>query len=172
MTKTVYFSIGSNLGDRQANLQAAVDALAARGVRVLRCSPVYETEPLEFKNQGWFLNAAVEAETELFPQQLLGRTQAIERELGRRTGPRNGPRVIDIDVLLIGRFLISTPRLVVPHPRLAERRFVLEPLADLAPELRHPALGKSMRELLAEVRDQALKRTPLELRLPANRSEP
>jgi len=166
MTKKTYLALGSNLGDREAHLQSAVDALGKSGVTVLGCSPVYETEPLEFRNQGWFLNAVLEGETELLPLQLLGRIRAIEKQLGRRPGPPKGPRVIDIDILFFGRFVVNRPGLVVPHPRLAERRFVLEPLVNLAPDLRHPLLRKTVRELLAGVRDQELKRTSIQLRLP------
>ena len=110
--------------------------------------PIYETEPLDYTDQRWFLNLVAEAETTLFPMQLLSRTGKIERELGRvRTVPK-GPRTIDIDILLYGSAVIRTARLEVPHPRMAERRFVLAPLADLAPDLRHPLTHRSVREML------------------------
>jgi 2-amino-4-hydroxy-6-hydroxymethyldihydropteridine diphosphokinase len=146
--KLTYLSLGSNVGDRDANLRAALQCLAASGVRLLRTSPIYETEPLDYTRQRWFLNLVAEAETSLFPMQLLSRIQKIERDLGRiRTVPK-GPRTLDIDILFYGRAVIRTPRLEVPHPRLAERRFVLAPLADLAPDLRHPVTRQSVREML------------------------
>jgi 2-amino-4-hydroxy-6-hydroxymethyldihydropteridine diphosphokinase len=146
--KTVYLSLGSNLGDRRANLRNAIAALNIPGIRVLRESPIYETEPVDYLNQAWFLNQVVEAETTLFPMQLLTRTARIERELGRvRTMPK-GPRTLDIDILFYGTSVVDTKRLQIPHPRLTERRFVLVPLADLAPNFRHPITQKTIRELL------------------------
>ena len=142
--KTVYLSLGSNIGDREANLRAAVERLG-----VARQSPIYETEPVDYVHQRWFLNLVVELETELFPRQLLARTQKIERELGRVRGIPKGPRTIDIDILLYGSAIVKTPALEIPHPRMAARRFVLAPLADLAPELRHPVTRLSIREMLA-----------------------
>jgi 2-amino-4-hydroxy-6-hydroxymethyldihydropteridine diphosphokinase len=146
--KTVYLSLGSNIGDRQAKLQAAVDQLSSCDLRVLRVSPIYETEPLELTAQRWFLNLVVEAETSLFPMQLLARVGRIERELGRVRITPNGPRTIDIDILLYGRSVVHTARLEIPHPRMAQRRFVLAPLADLNSELRHPVTRKTVKEML------------------------
>lgn len=144
----VYFSLGSNLGDREAYLRRALDALGVAGGRVLRVSSIRETEPVDVREQPKFLNLVAEAETDLFPKQLLARTQQIERELGRaRTLPK-GPRTIDIDILLYGNLVMDTPELTIPHPRMAERLFVLEPLAELAPELRHPATHRTVREML------------------------
>jgi 2-amino-4-hydroxy-6-hydroxymethyldihydropteridine diphosphokinase len=152
--KTVYLSLGSNIGDRERHLREAIAQLTVGGVRVLRVSPVYETEPVDYTDQRWFLNLAVEAETELFPMQLLGRIAKIERELGRvRTTPK-GPRTIDIDILLYGAAKVKTKKLEIPHPRMSERRFVLAPMADLAPDLRHPILGKTVRELLDALKGQ------------------
>ena len=146
--KTIYLSLGSNMGGREANLRTAIEHLDAGDLHVLRVSPMYETEPVDVANQRWFVNLVVEAETELFPMQLLSRTASIERHLGRvRTVPK-GPRTLDIDILLFGRAVVHTPKLEIPHPRMAERRFVLAPLADLAPDLRHPVLHRSIRELL------------------------
>jgi len=146
--KTIYLSLGSNLGDRAANLRAAIERLAAPDLRVLRASPVYETEPMENTFQGWFLNLVVEAETKLFPLQLLARTQKIERALGRvRTIPK-GPRTIDIDILFYAATIMRTYKIEIPHPRLSERRFVLAPLHDLAPDLRHPVTRKTVAEML------------------------
>ena len=145
----VYLSLGSNMGDREGNLRAAIEALPAAGVKLLRVSPVYETEPVDYTAQAWFLNLVVEAETDLFPMQLLARTARIERALQRVRTVDKGPRTIDIDILLYGSALVRTRTLQIPHPRMAERRFVLQPLADLAPDLRHPVLQKTVRELLA-----------------------
>jgi len=156
--KTVYLALGSNLGDRRANLASALERLATADLRIVRVSSIYETAPRDVLDQPWFLNQVAEVETSLFPRQLLARTQKIERELGRKRAQPKGPRVIDVDILLFGDAIINTPDLEVPHPRMLDRRFVLEPLAELAPDLRHPATGRSMREALAGVTDQAVKR--------------
>jgi 2-amino-4-hydroxy-6-hydroxymethyldihydropteridine diphosphokinase len=155
---TIYLALGSNIGDRESNLRAAIEQMPRAGIQVLRESPLYETEPVGFTDQRWFLNMAVEAETALFPMQLLTRTSRIERALGRvRTVP-NGPRTIDIDILLFGNAVVRSPRLEIPHPRLHERRFVLAPLADLAPDLRHPVLRKTIRQLLDAAPTQHIRR--------------
>jgi 2-amino-4-hydroxy-6-hydroxymethyldihydropteridine diphosphokinase len=146
--KKVYLSLGSNIGAREANLKAAVRGLEAARVNVLRASPVYETEPMENTKQAWFLNLVVEGETKLMPLQLLERTLRIERELGRVRRIPKGPRIIDIDILLFGHTVMNSKELEIPHPRMAERRFVLVPLADLDPEIRHPLTGKTVREML------------------------
>jgi 2-amino-4-hydroxy-6-hydroxymethyldihydropteridine diphosphokinase len=155
--KIIYLSLGSNLGDREAHLQKAVNLLGEGGVRVVRSSPVYETAPVEMTAQPWFLNQVVEAETDLFPKQLLSRTAKIERELGRaRTIPK-GPRTLDIDILLYANAVVRTATLEIPHPRMAERRFVLAPLADLAPDLRHPVTRLTVREMLAAAPPQTVR---------------
>jgi len=161
--KTVYLALGSNLGDREARLREAVAKLEAAEIHILRRSPVYETEPQDVRDQGWFLNAVLEAETALFPMQLLARTQKIEREMGRQRVKVSGPRSIDIDILLYGNFVIRTPQLEIPHPRMTARRFVLEPLATLAPDLRHLVTGKTVREMLAEIQGQQVAATNLTL---------
>ena len=141
--KSAYLGLGSNIGDRSRMLQHALAMLADNHLRIVRVSPVYETEPMGVRDQPWFLNAVAEVALDLFPMQLLARIQRIERDMGRKRGKVQGPRPIDIDILLFGRCVIDTPQLVVPHPRLAERRFVLEPLANLAPELRHPVTRRA-----------------------------
>lgn len=158
MNKIAYLGLGSNLGDRQANLRAALDRLEAPGLRVLRVSPVYETEPVGFAAQRWFLNLAAEIETGLFPMQLLARAHRIERELGRVRGVPNGPRTIDIDILLFGTAAVRSAALEIPHPRMAERRFVLAPLADLAAELRHPVTRQTIARMLAAAPPQNIRR--------------
>jgi 2-amino-4-hydroxy-6-hydroxymethyldihydropteridine diphosphokinase len=127
------------------------------GLRLGRVSSIYETEPIGFAEQRWFLNLVAEAETDLFPMQLLVRTLKIERALGRVRTVKNGPRTIDIDILLYGKAVIHSAILDVPHPRIAERRFVLAPLAELAPELRHPVTHKSVREMLDAAPAQAVR---------------
>jgi len=162
--KTVYLSLGSNLGDRQLHLQRAVACLEGEGVKVQRQSSLYETEPQDVARQPWFLNIVVRCETQLFPVQLLKVLQRIERELGRiRAGAvRRGPRVIDIDILLYGNAVIDTPQLTVPHPRMTERRFVLEPLLEIAPELRHPATKQSLRRYMDALTGQQVRKAQLQ----------
>lgn len=158
MAKTAYLSLGSNVGEREKHLESAVSLLAGPRLRVLRVSPVYETEPRDLPGQDMFLNLVLEAETELFPRQLLARAQEVEQRLGRVRRVAKGPRTIDVDILLYANFVVDAPELVIPHPRMHERRFVLEPLAGLAPELRHPVLRRTVRELLEKVRDQHARR--------------
>jgi 2-amino-4-hydroxy-6-hydroxymethyldihydropteridine diphosphokinase len=153
----VYLALGTNLGDRPGNLRAAVAALPP-AVLVLESSPVYETPPWEVTDQPPFLNMVIKGETYLGPQQLLKHLKRLETRLGRRPSIRYGPRKIDIDLLFYDDILLNTPELTLPHPSLHERAFVLVPLADLAPELVHPVLGKTVRQLLAEVDTTGVKR--------------
>jgi len=156
--KKVYLGLGSNLGEREQMLADAAGALDSPRLRILRLSPVYETEPVGTAGQNWFLNQVAEGETDLFPLQLLHRTSKVEAQFKRRRLTPNGPRTIDIDILLFGHFVIATDALIIPHPRFRDRRFVLAPLADLAPQLRDPVTGKSMRELLTELKGQVVRR--------------
>ena len=151
--KTAYLSLGSNIGDREANLRTALDELHPE-----RVSPIYETEPVDYRDQAWFLNVVAEVRTDRFPRQFLAMTQRIERELGRVRTIAKGPRTIDIDILLFGSTVVHTKDLEIPHPRMAERRFVLQPLADLAPEVRHPVTHRSVREMLDALADTVIVR--------------
>jgi 2-amino-4-hydroxy-6-hydroxymethyldihydropteridine diphosphokinase len=142
----VYLSLGSNVGDRAGNLNAAIDSLGAFG-EVAAVSSFYETEPVEFTAQAWFLNCAVSLRTGKTPEQLLAGILDIEQQLGRQRGKKKGPRIIDIDILLFGSSILQEPGLTIPHPAMHERRFVLEPLAEIAPEVRDPILHRTIREL-------------------------
>ena len=153
----VYLALGTNLGDRLANLHAAIAALPP-GVTRLAESPVYETPPWGFTDQPAFLNMALKGETRLAPLALLAFLKKLETRLGRTPSLRYGPRKIDIDILFYDDLVLDAPELTIPHPNLHERSFVLIPLADLAPKLVHPVLGKSVRELLAAVDTTGVKR--------------
>jgi 2-amino-4-hydroxy-6-hydroxymethyldihydropteridine diphosphokinase len=147
MSNLAYLSLGSNVGDREANLRNAIARLQSLG-RVASASSFYETEPVEVTNQAWFLNCAVALETPQTPEQLMPGILEIERAMGRQRIQEKGPRIIDVDILLIGDFIVSSTTLTIPHPAMPERRFVLEPLAEIAPNVRHPRLKKTIRELL------------------------
>ncbi len=147
MEKAVYLSLGSNIGDREANLRTAIEKLSELG-EVTAVSSLYETEPVEFTAQPWFLNCAVALRTELTPKLFLAKMLALEQRMGRRRTQPKGPRTIDIDILLFGNSVIRAPQLEVPHPAMHQRRFVLEPLAEIAPDARHPVFKRSVRELL------------------------
>jgi 2-amino-4-hydroxy-6-hydroxymethyldihydropteridine diphosphokinase len=144
----VYFGLGSNLGDREAWIRAAVAQLDAPDLRLLRMSSIRETAPVGLIDQPLFLNAAAEFESELPPRELLKRALNVERELGRVRTVRNGPRNIDVDLLLCGNLMVNEPDLVVPHPRYTERRFVLDPLRELDATLRDPVTGQLLAELI------------------------
>ena len=146
MHKIVYLSLGSNVGDRVANLNSAIERLRTLG-EIEKVSAFYETEPVEFVNQPWFLNCVVMLDTEKMPKQLLAGILDVEQQMGRRRTQKKGPRAIDIDILLFGNSIIDTKGLTIPHPALHERRFVLEPLAEIAPDVRHPAFKRTIREL-------------------------
>ena len=146
MHKLAYLSLGSNVGDRAANLNAAIARLEELGA-VVAVSSFYETEPVELAAQPWFLNCAVALDTEKMPKQLLAGIFEIEQGMGRRRVQTKGPRSIDIDILLFGSSIVDTQGLTIPHPALHERRFVLEPLAEIAPEVRHPVFKRTVREM-------------------------
>jgi 2-amino-4-hydroxy-6-hydroxymethyldihydropteridine diphosphokinase len=155
MTRLVYIAMGSNVGDRAAMLARAVEEMSRAGLHVLRQSSLYATQPVGGPPQAWFLNAVVEAETDWMPLRLLHTLQKIERAMGRRRTVTRGPRTLDLDILFYGGSVIRSRELEVPHPRLPLRRFVLAPLAELAPSLSHPLLHKTIGELLAETADSS-----------------
>jgi 2-amino-4-hydroxy-6-hydroxymethyldihydropteridine diphosphokinase len=156
--KVVYIALGSNIGDRAENLRQALEQIATPDLRVLRASSIYETAPRDVKDQPWFLNQVIECETDLFPRQLLARLQKIEKSMGRKHRIAKGPREIDLDILFFGDAVVKAPELEVPHPQMSERRFVLEPLAELAPEKKHPGTRKTVREMLAGVANQVVRK--------------
>lgn len=152
--KLAYLGLGSNLGDREVNLAQACALLASDRLRVLRVSSIWQTAPRDVLDQPHFLNQVIEIETDLFPRQLLARVKHVEHEMGRVIVRKKGPRVIDIDVLLYADSTVNTPDLKIPHPSIHERRFVLEPLAELSPDLRHPVTKQTVRQMLAAVSNQ------------------
>ena len=155
--KIVYLSLGSNLGDRAANLRTAIDRLGRVG-KVAAVSSFYETEPVEVTDQPWFLNCAVKLDTEKMPKQFLATLLEIERQMGRRRDRKKGPRTIDLDILLFGTSVIETKGLTIPHRAMHERRFVLEALAEIAPDVRHPVLKQTIRELRDGVSGQIVRK--------------
>ncbi len=157
MPHEVYIGLGTNLGNRQANLRQAIELLPP-AVQVLRELPVYETTPWGVLDQPDFLNMVIAADTDLSPHRLLGELKRIEAEMGRKETVRYGPRLIDLDILFYDDEVIDLPSLIVPHPRLHERAFVLAPLNDLIPEKVHPLMGKSVQTMLEEVDGEGVKR--------------
>ena len=155
---TVYLSLGSNLGDREKNLRTAIAALEKANVRVTRVSSFYETEPVDLREQPWFLNCVVEGATEVPAADLLSSLRGIESHMGSEKLVPKGPRLIDLDILLYGDDTVGTPELQVPHPRMLQRKFVLVPLAEIAPNLKHPSWAETAAELLSRASDSSVVR--------------
>ena len=150
MQNVAYLSLGSNIGDREAHLRNAIEQIRKHGT-VQAVSSSYETEPVEYNDQAWFLNCALALQTGDTPDELLRSILQIEQQMGRQRIQRKGPRTIDIDILLFSDVVLDTPDLTIPHPAMAGRRFVLEPLAEIAPDAMHPVLEKTIRELLSDL---------------------
>jgi 2-amino-4-hydroxy-6-hydroxymethyldihydropteridine diphosphokinase len=146
---TVYIGIGSNLGDREKNCLHAIELLQQKGITVTKRSSLYETEPWGFKDQPYFINMVIEIETELEPKELLRRLKDIEREVGREESLKWGPRLIDLDILIFENIILNEDTLKIPHPLMHERDFVLRPLCEIAPDIKHPVLSKTIKELLS-----------------------
>jgi 2-amino-4-hydroxy-6-hydroxymethyldihydropteridine diphosphokinase len=166
----IFLSLGSNVGDREKNLRAAIAALPELGVQIKKVSSIYETEPVDLLEQPWFLNCVVEGETTVPPVELLTELRALEQRMGSKKLVARGPRLIDLDILVYGGQTIDSPELQVPHPRMHLRRFVLAPLVEIAPYLKHPSWSGTAAQLLATTDDNsAVKKISGDLRTPANR---
>lgn len=152
----VYISLGSNLGDREKNIQEAIKLInEQRSIKVINLSSNYETEPVGFKEQDWFFNVVIELETTLLPQKLLVVLKQVEAKLGKKTERKWGPRTIDLDILLYDDLILNSQDLQIPHKLMHQRRFVLIPLTQIAPNIKHPVLNKTMKELVAELSDES-----------------
>lgn len=155
---TVYLALGSNIGDREKNLREAIRLLTESNICIAKISSIYETEPVDYLDQAWFLNAVLEAETDLPAVQALATLRDIESQMGSKKAFAKGPRLIDLDILLYANDTVTTPDLQIPHPRMLQRNFVLVPLAEIAPTLRHPSWPTSAAELLARSGDKSVVR--------------
>lgn len=152
---SAYIGLGSNLGNREENISAALQLMEQGSIKVSQISSLYKTEPVGYQDQEWFLNGVIRIETTLLPEELLLRLQEIEAKLGKQIRVKWGPRSIDLDILLYGKVCLNLPNLHLPHPLMHERAFVLIPLEQIAPGLRHPILGKTIRVLLSDLKSIA-----------------
>ena len=153
--KRAFLSLGSNLGDRAENLRRALSELALAGIEIVQVSSFYRTEPVDFHGQPWFVNCVAEVKTSLMPLGLLKALHSLERKLGRNRVVPKGPRSIDLDILFYENAVVRSPALTIPHERMAERRFVLVPLRELAPNLRHPVTQRTVSEMLNDTSDKS-----------------
>ncbi len=156
----IYIGLGSNLGNRLENIRKAIELMKEQGIEIVKESSIYETEPMGYEEQGWFLNSVVKGKTELSPRRVWKRLEKIEKLMGREREIKWGPRIIDLDILFYGDKILNGKELQIPHSELHKRRFVLVPLEEIAPELVHPVLNKSIRELLGELKDNSEVRLP------------
>lgn len=154
--REIFIGLGTNLGDKKNNLEQAI-TLMKQKCKILKQSKLYETEPVGYKDQDWFLNCVVEIETELDPLELFDFLQSIEKEMKRIKTVKDGPRVIDLDILFYEDQVINHENLIIPHPRLHERLFVLIPMSDINPNFNHPTFGETIKELRDECNDQKIK---------------
>ena len=155
---TVYLSLGSNIGDREQNLRKAIRGLAEANLRVTRVSSFYETEPVDLREQPWFLNCVVQGETKVPALDLLRALRGIESRMGSEKLVPKGPRLIDIDILLYGHATVDQPELQVPHPRMLHRKFVLVPLAEIAPNWKHPSWAGTAKQIVSNLSDSSVVR--------------
>jgi len=153
--REIYIGLGSNLGNRLANIRKAIELMKEEGIEIMKESSIYETEPVGYKEQGWFLNSVVKARTQFSPEGLWKRLEKIEKVMGREREIKWGPRIIDLDILFYGNKVLNGKQLQIPHPELHKRRFVLLPLKEIAPELVHPVLNKTIGEILGELKDNS-----------------
>mgnify|MGYP001822008324 CR=1 FL=1 len=160
---TVIVSIGSNIGDKLANCKQAIEALEqCEGTQIIACSSFYRTAPVDYLDQDWFVNAALQLETTLSPTELLEALQSIQRQAGRLNDPiRFGPRIIDLDIIFYDGLIINLPELSIPHPRMHKRRFVLQPICDIDPAFVHPVLKKEIQILLNQLPNETQSVEPL-----------
>src|ERR1700692_4086665 len=167
-SEIVFLSLGSNVGDREKNLRTAIAALPELGVKLKKVSSIYEAEPVDLLDQPWFLNCVVEGETTVQPATLLRELRELERQMGSKKLLPRGPRLIDLDILVYGERTIDSPELRVPHPRMHLRRFVLAPLAEITPDLKHPSWSGTASQLLAALDDKStVKKLSGDLRAPS-----
>ncbi len=151
----IYIALGSNLGDRLANIRKAIELMKGEGIEIIDESSIYETEPVGYREQGWFLNSVVKGRTELSPRRLWKRLEKIEKSMGRESEIKWGPRIIDLDILFYGNKILNGKQLQIPHSELHKRKFVLVPLEEIALELVHPVLKKTISELLRDLKDNS-----------------
>jgi 2-amino-4-hydroxy-6-hydroxymethyldihydropteridine diphosphokinase len=153
--REIYVGLGSNLGDRLANIRKAIELMKEERVEIIKESSIYETEPVGYKQQGWFLNSVVKGRIELSPRRIWKRLEKIERSMGREREVKWGPRIIDLDILFYGNKVLNGKELRIPHSELHKRRFVLVPLKEIAPKLVHPVFKKTVSELLRDLKDNS-----------------